>query len=347
MLHAYWHTLKILCFVCALSPFLGAQDVVAQNIESTSIYAKDAQVIHIDAILTHISLFDDKIFAGNAEGGIDIFTLNSAKHARKVASINLPLIEDYFGNKHPSRVYDVATFDGKELFILCEASLGKRQILKLNLKDTKNVQVVLTTTSAPKRMRTAGKDRLVLGFLSNEIKLYDLNKQTFLYTAHASVARFSDLCVNMPYIFSTDESGIVNVFNAESGALLQRLAINKDNNYQVVSAKHTILTAGVDKQMAIFTFADSKKQDTIDFTLQRAASLRSEFLIYAVGISPQAQWAAFTKNEQNDISLVRLDNMQEYFVLKGSSSLVNTLLFYDEHTLISGNDDKSFVIWRF
>ena len=65
-----------------------------------------------------------------------------------------------------------------------------------------------------------------------------------------------------------------------------------------------------------------------------------------MGIPPDAMWAAFSKNEQNDISIIHLATQKEHFILKGSTSLINSLIFYDKNTLISGNDDKTFIIWK-
>lgn len=302
-----------------------------------------AQVIHTGGILTHISVYKDMIFAGNAEGGIDIFTLSSHK-ARKLLTLKLPPIQDYFGNTHLPRVYDIATFDGQTLFILSEASQGKRQILSLHIHNPHTIHTLLQTSTAPKRIIAYDNNKLVVGFLSNEIGLFDLQRAEFLYKIHPSLAGFSDMCVNAPYIFSTDESGAVSVIGLASGELLKRLdTINKDNNYNIVSARDTILTAGVDKQMAIYTFATDSNHT---FTLQNATSIKSEFLIYAVGISPSGTLGAYSKNEQSDIGIIHLPTKRELLTLKGATSLANALIFYDERTLIVGSDDRYFTIWH-
>lgn len=318
-----------------------AQVLQAEPIKLTN---KNAQIIQIDEILTHISTFDNMIFVGNAGGKIDIFTLQSQK-AQKIQTFTLPPTQDYFGNSYPPRVYDIATFDGKTLFILAEGSQGTKQILELSLQSPQKIMPILQTNSSPKRIVAFDKNKLVVGFLSNEIGLFDLKSKTFIYNTHPSLAGFSDLCVNPPFIFSTDESGIVNVIDITSGKILKHLdMINKDNNYQIVSAKNTILTASVDKQMAIYTF---KTDANASFILQNAAKIQSEFLIYSVGISPNGTLGAYSKNEQNDIAIINLATKQELFTLKGVTSLINTLIFYDEQTLIVGSDDKHFIIWHF
>ena len=38
--------------------------------------------------------------------------------------------------------------------------------------------------------------------------------------------------------------------------------------------------------------------------------------------------------------------MEEQYTLKGTASLINSLVFYDENTLISGSDDKILIIWN-
>lgn len=315
----------------------------ALQAEPTKLTDKNAQIIQIDEILTHISTFDNMIFVGNAGGKIDIFTLQSQK-AHKIQTLTLPPIQDYFGNSHAPRVYDITTFNGKTLFILAEGSQGTKQILELSLQSPQEAKPILQTSTSPKRIVAFDKDKLVIGFLSNEIGLFDLKSKSFLYNTHPSLAGFSDLCVNPPFIFSTDESGIVNVIHITDGKLLKRLdMVNKDNNYQIVSAKNKVLTASVDRHMAIYTF---KTDTNTPFALQNATQIQSEFLIYSVGISPSGTLGAYSKNEQNDIAVINLATKQELFTLKGATSLINTLIFYDEQTLIVGSDDKHFVIWR-
>lgn len=324
----------LICILCALP--LWAQPLIIES--------KNAQIIHTDAILTHISIFNNHIFVGNASGGIDVFTLDSNKKAHKAYSLTLPLIKDYFDNAFAPRVFDITTFDGKTLFVLSESSRGGRQILKISA--TQEAQIVYHTTTLPKRIIAFGDDKLVVGFLSNEIGLFDLKSASFTYMSHPSTANFSDLCINTPFIFSTDESGIVNVIDITNGTLLARLSqINKDNNYQIASAKNIILTAGVDRQMGVYTFG-SQTQEKTKFYLKNATSIKSDFLVYAVGISPQATYGALSKNEQNDIGIIHLPTMEEKYTLKGTTSLINSIIFYDEKTIISGSDDKSFIIWH-
>ncbi|AAP76759.1 nitrate reductase [Helicobacter hepaticus] len=323
----------LLCFFALCLP-LCAKALVIES--------KNAQIIHTNGIITHISTFGEHIFVGNAIGEIDVFKLDNSQKAHKIYSLTLPLIEDYFGNTHAPRVFDITTFDGKILFVLSEASRGAKEILKLSA--TQSPQVIYNTHTAPKRIIAFEDNKLVVGFLSNEIGLFDIKSAQFVYITHPSLAGFSDLCVNAPFIFSTDESGIVNVIESSNGKVLSRLdKINKDNNYQIASAGDKILTASVDRQMGIYTFQSSPKTK---FTLTNATSIKSTFLIYAVGISPDAMWAAFSKNEQNDISIIHLATQKEHFILKGSTSLINSLIFYDKNTLISGNDDKTFIIWK-
>ena len=340
MFASYWRIFLRFGLFVGLGAMLFAQALQA---EPTKLTNKNAQIIQIDEILTHISTFENMIFVGNAGGKIDIFTLQSKK-AHKIQNLTLPPIQDYFGNSHAPRVYDITTFDGKTLFILAEGSKGTKQILELSLQSPQKITPILQTSTSPKRIVAFDKDKLIVGFLSNEIGLFDLKNKTFIYKAHPSLAGFSDLCVNPPFVFSTDESGIVNVIDIASGKILKRLdMINKDNNYQIVSAKNAILTASVDRQMAIYTF---KTDSNTPFTLQNATKIESEFLIYSVGISPNGTLGAYSKNEQNDIAIIDLATKQELFTLKGATSLINTLIFYDEQTLIVGSDDKHFMIWH-
>ncbi len=313
--------------------------IMAMPLLAEPLAVSPSQIIHTNDIVTHISNFKNLIFVGNASGKIDVFKMDSNKKVHKTYSLTLPLIKDYFESYYSPRILDIATFDGQTLFVLSESSFGGRQILKMS--NTQNPQVIFDTKSLPKRIAAFDKDKLVIGFLSNEIGLFDINKSQFIYKTQPSQASFSDLCVNAPFIFSTDESGAISVINITNGTLTTRIdRVNKDNNYQVVSSLNKILTAGVDRKMGIYTF-DAQKT----FSLTDTKYIQSEFLIYAVGISPSANLAALSKNEQNDLGIIHLPTLEEKYVLQGSKSLINTIIFHDEKTVIADSSDKTFIIW--
>ena len=113
MFASYWCIFLRFGLFVGLGAMLFTQALQAEPTKPTN---KNAQIIQIDEILTHISTFENMIFVGNAGGKIDIFTLQSKK-AHKIQNLTLPPIQDYFGNSHAPRVYDITTFDGKTLFI--------------------------------------------------------------------------------------------------------------------------------------------------------------------------------------------------------------------------------------
>ncbi|TLD81767.1 WD40 repeat domain-containing protein [Helicobacter sp. MIT 05-5293] len=302
----------------------------------------EQQNIPIEGIITHISVFKNRFFVGNATGHIEIFELDISHKARKIRTITLPMIKDYFGDERAPQVFHITTFDGQNLFVLSESSKGKKSIVYINLAEEILPSIIYETPLSPKKILALDAKHLLVGFLSNEIGVFDLSTQSFLYLSHPSTAGFSDMSLNESFIFSTDESGVVNVLDVKNGNTLSRIdSINKDNNYQIASARDKILTAGQDRQMAIYTF-----KPTPHFSLQNAQAIKSDFLIYAVGISPNATLGAYSKNEQNDIGIVDLENLAEILTLKGSTSLINTLVFIDEYTLISGSDNQQLIIWH-
>lgn len=305
------------------------------------------QILHTQDIITRLVLFERYLFVGDSQGGIGVYEFDKNRRVRKVEQYHLASIRDYFGNEIPTRIFDIATFDGKLLYVLAEGSQGSKEIVKI--AKGMPAQVLWKTQRSPTRLIAVDKNKLAVGFLSNEVGIFDLVKADFDYVVHPSLAGFSDMCVGKPYIFSTDESGAVNVLDISNGNVLKKLdLVNKDNNYQIATSHNDtqgiILTAGTDKQMGIYSY--ELKQDAHDFHIQKAQSIKGEFLIYAVGISPQAKRAAYSKNEQNDIAIVSLLDLQEQFILRGSTSLLNSLIFYDENTLISSSDDKNIIIWK-
>lgn len=312
----------------------------------------NAQNISHSEIITHISVNGNEIFVGDGNGGVAIYTLENTNKTRLLKAFKLPHIKDYFDNPQFPRVFDIVATN-EYLLILCESSRGGREILKImrkNLRKSLNhttiprehIEVIFHTKGAPITIKPYQQNYLVIGFLSNEIALFDLTKKAFVYTIQPSLAGFSSLVVNEPYIFSTDESGIVTSINAHNGEILARLeAINKDNNYQIASSSNVILTAGVDKQVGIYYFTPKPS-----FSLLETNSIKSAFLVYAVGVSSDGKLGAYSKNEANDIGVVDLATLQEIHTLKGSKSLINALIFINHHTLLSSSDDKSFTIWH-
>lgn len=305
-------------------------------------HKSSAQVIKTENIITTIRFLQNRLYVCNAQGGVEIFTLDSNKKAKKIKQITLPNIRDFLGESIAPKVFDIATSDGNTLYILAQASDAKAQIIALD--STSGAQkVIFTSDLTPKRIIAKNKFELIVGFLSNEIGIFDTNKLDFTRRIQISSAGFSDLALSGNFIFSSDESGAISVIDsALQGKIASLDMINKDNNYQVAASSGVVLSAGQDRKMAIYRFADTNAK----FNLKSAKFIESEFLIYAVGISPSGEFGAFVKNENNDISVVNLSSLTEIFMLSGATAALNSLVFINDDLLVSASDDKEFIVWN-
>jgi len=251
--------------------------------------------------------------------------------------IALPTITDFMGEGIPARVLSVDYCEGRHLIVSDSGVNGYT-----NLWIHEHNQTTQLIGTEDKKVIVKGrfidKGHLLLGYLSNEVALYDIATQKEIYRIQLSESKFSDFALNeekTQAVFGC-ESGLLTLIDTHNGAILTTLeGVNKDNTYKVDYKQGIVSAAGQDRRGAIYTVA-TKKGEFIE----------GGFLIYATGLSPSAKRVAFAMDEQNYISIYDVASHEKLFLLKGQISTLNAILFVDEKTLFSASDDNTIMMWQ-
>jgi len=253
----------------------------------------------------------------------------------KFKDINIPNVTDFMGDIMPARVMSTDAIGTKYLLL---SDSGKGGYSNLFIYDTNLTQILSAKDKrAIIKARFIDETHILLGYLSNEVSLLDINSKKELYRVQLSESKFSDFSLNedkSQVVFSC-ESGILNLVDVKSGKVIKQLkGQNVDNVYKVDFKSNTISAAGQDQRGALY-----------DVKTGKGEYIKGHFLIYATALSPSASKVAFSMDEKNNISIYNTSSKSKIALLKGQKSTLNVIVFQDENRLYSASDDSTIMVW--
>jgi WD40 repeat protein len=302
------------------------------------IYAQDiepAQKIDIKEIAKDLALgANSEIVIGTDGGKLKVYNYNK-KEFTKV--IQVPKIKDFTGEIVDTRVASVDYFNGKYL-LLSDSGVGGYADLRVH-ENNKTTDIFTEKDKlAIIKTKFIDDNNILLGFLSNEVALYNIKDKKMVYRKQLNESKFSDFALNEDRSLAafSCESGEINIVDTKSGKVVKKLSgANLDNVYKVDFKKDMVSCAGQDRRAAWYNIK-SGKSDYIE----------GHFLIYATALSPSATMAAYAMDEKNNISIFDLSTKSKKYLLKGQKSTLNTIVFKDENTLFSASDDNIVIMWK-
>lgn len=290
--------------------------------------------IKTSGAITDFFIEDDKAILSTDAGTIETYNLNTGV---KINFIQLPEMKDFMGDPVPTKVYSIDKFSEK-LLIVTQGHHGFRDIYILNGEERLKLIDSDLDKMLVKKARFINENQILLGTMSNELILFNIEKREILYTLSISPYTFSDftLSEDKQFAFSSDESGIVHKINIQQGKVTEEFSGNNvDNVYKLYYKNGTIITAGQDRRVGIY-------QTSID----QKYYVQKDFLIYCVSLNKVGNLGAFTADEENNITLFDLNLKSEISSLKGHESVVTKIEFVDENILLSSSEDGYLMIWK-
>ncbi len=304
-----------------------------------SLFAKEIGYqyeLNASANVTHMVAKGDILFAATDDGIVNIFNW---KEKKEIDKIELPKIHDFMGDLIGAKILSVdALEDGSAVLILAQAEGGGNN---LYLYKDKKLTELINKKNVSILMNKAGfvsKDKIFIVSLSSEIVLYDLTNKKELYRKQLSESSFGDFCFNEDKSKAavSCESGEIFIVNVNDGKVLKVLdGANKDKVFKVDYKNGKVLGGGQDRQASIYDVKSGSYK-----------VIKANFLVYAVGLSPDAKLAAICYDENNEIGVFDTDSLSMRYLLKGQKSTLNTILFISEDTLISSSDDRFILVWK-
>jgi WD40 repeat protein len=299
-----------------------------------AIDVKPFKEIKVDGAVKDMVIRDNLLIAGTDTGKMQIYDI---KEDKIIKTIQLPKIKDFMGDIIDTRVSSVDKIDGKYLLL---SDSGKGGYFNLWIYENEKLNKIITPEDKKSlvKARFIDKNHVLLGYLSNEISLYDLNSKKELYKTAVSESKFSDFALNedRSKVAVTCESGIIYILDTKTGKILKELkSEHVDNVYKLDFKNGKISGAGQDRRASLYDAKSGKGEH-----------LEGSFLIYATGLSPSAQKVAYAMDEQNNIYIYNTLTKSLIAKLKGQKSTLNSIVFKDENTIFSASDDDTIMMWR-
>ena len=289
--------------------------------------------IDINGTAKDMVLNGDNLVIATDMGHIEI---HDTVKKQKIKEISLPDVKDFMGDMMPARVMSTDVINGIYL-LLSDSGKGGYANLFLH-KDNKTELLIDHTAKKPViKARFIDETHILLGYLGNEVSLYDIKSKKEVYRVQLSESKFSDFAVNedkSQAVFSC-ESGVLSVVDIKSGKVLKELeGQNVDNVYKVDFKGGMVSAAGQDRRGALYDAKSGK-----------GSYIEGDFLIYATALSPSTKKVAFAMDEKNNISVYKTSSKSKIALLKGQKSTLNVIIFKDENILFSASDDNTIMVW--
>ncbi|MDA3909411.1 MAG: nitrate reductase [Sulfurimonas sp.] len=312
--------LKLLISFLLLLSLLDAKDIFPTFKLSSIGYVSDFVV---DA---------NNLYAANDMGTVDVFDLSTKKMVNQIV---LPPVTTALNKLIAANIMSVDYLNGKVLIV----SIGKDSFRNVwiyenyELKNIVNEEKKLTIKEA----RFLSDGQIIFGTLGSEVILHDRREQYNIYKTQASHSTLGDIMLSpdKTEIVIVDESGAVKLLDAKSSKIKKIYdSQNVDNIYHVAYSNGVILTAGQDRRMAVYQNG------------QKDYHIKSNFLVYCVGLSPSAKIGVYTSTEEHHLQLFNPTTKSQGDRLVGHDKPVNQIRFINEKELFSSEGRRDIFYWK-
>lgn len=271
----------------------------------------------------------ESVWAGTAEGEI----MHLTTKGKIVSKISLPKIKNAWDEKTAQKVMSIdLSPDGKMVAIA-----GEDGYLYLS-REGKITKTSYATKTVIKKISFITDTRIVMALLSNEVVFFDLKANKILKTISGGTSPLSDMVLSPDHKIAAiaGEAGIVLLIDTSRGTIIKQLkGGNVDNIYKIDLKNGSLITAGQDRRVIIYTL-DGKSYLRFDGT----------FLVYTVALSPSAGRAAASLDENNIITIFDTAKRQKIATAKGHNATLNKIVFIDEKRFVSCADENKILFWE-
>lgn len=270
---------------------------------------------------------DSKLYSATDAGTVDIFDFQTKKMIKK---IKVDKIKDFMGEMVDSKVFSVDEYDGK-IMILSQDQKGFSRV-HIHSDDKNRLIIDHTKRLSIIQAKYLDSNTLLLALLSNELISYDIDNSKQNYRVQVSGAKFSDFALSKDKskVIVADESGELRMFDTKSGKNLKTLSgQNVDNIFQISYENKTVITAGQDRRVGVYRIDSGS-----------AYYQKSDFLVYSVGLSPKGKIAAYSSDENNNVTLFNVMTKSTIGKFGPNKATPTNIVFVSENDfLVSTNSE--------
>lgn len=269
---------------------------------------------------------DNRLYVATNAGCVDIFDMNTKQIIKK---INVEKITDFIGDFIDSKVYSVDVIDDKILLL----SQGQKGFRRVHIQTANKTELIIPYTKklSIAKAKFLDKNTILLALLSNELISYDIKHKKQNWIIQVSQSKFSSFVLNenKSEVIVADESGDLKIHSTKDGSFIKMLSgQNLDNVFAVDTKNSIIATAGQDRRVVIY-----------DRKFNSAYYKKSSFLIYSVGLSPSGKIAAYSSDENNNVSAFKTSTKSNIGIFGGNKMTLSNILFLSENEFLVSSDD--------
>ena len=271
------------------------------------------------------------LYVGNSEGSVEVFDIQQRKKVDEIFIEPMKTLNDDWVNV---KILSVDRYNGKTL-IVSTAKDGYRNIW---IDDGKKLKLLIGVDkkSSVKEARFVNDSDFVYGTLGYDIARYTQNDTYNLYKNQIEESTFSDMVLSedKKSFVTASESGQVTIMDVKTGKILkQPKPLNLDNIYKLDYKNGTIITAGQDRRVGVYP-----KSGTPYY-------IKSNFLVYCVGLSPSGNIGVYSANDENHLQLFNVKTGKKTDTLIGQDSVPSTIKFFNEDGFFSAGYGYTIYYW--
>lgn len=272
------------------------------------------------------------LYAANDMGTIDIFDIKTEKI---INQISLPLLTSSMNMLIPADILSVDYLNGKLLILSVGENsyrnvwIYENHILKQIINEYKKLTI--------KEARFVDDKKILLATLGSEIILHDTYENYNLYHSQISHSTMGDISLSddKQMVIMSDESGEVKLMDVKNSKIIKSLSSqNVDNIFKVAYSNGVVITAGQDRRVGVYQ------------SNEKAYHIKSDFLVFCVGISPSGKIGIYSSGQENVLQLFDTKTKTKYNRLVGHKNIVNQIKFINENELFSSGRDNYILRWK-
>ncbi len=275
---------------------------------------------------------EGRVYVATNSGSIDIFDLQTQKVVDRIV---LEPIITARGETIPTAIHSVDRLNGKTLFV-SSGSAGYRIVWVYENFELKKL-VDIESKILAKKARFIDNEHILLGTFGSDVMLFDTNEGYRLYNSHISQSAMGGMVLSedKQRMVMGDESGVVRIIDVATSDIIKKLpAQNLDNIYRIAYKNGTIITASQDRRVGVYP------------SQGQAYHLKSNFLVYAVGLSLDGKIGVYSSGTEHTLQLFDTQTRAKKERLIGHKAVVNKIEFLHSKIIISAGDEQRIFVWN-
>jgi len=275
---------------------------------------------------------NNKLYAANDMGTVDIFDIKTQKI---IEQIILPPLTTARNKLISPNIISVDYLNEKVLIL----SIGLNSYRNVWIYENNELKQIVDEKKrlTIKEARFVNNEHIIFGTFGSELILHDTSESYNIYKSHLSQSTMGDmeLSADKKKMVVSYESGEVKLIDVKSSKVEKTFTpLNLDNVYSVAYNNGVIITGGQDRRVGIYG-ATSKNY-----------YLKSNFMVYCVGLSPNGDTGIYSSGEENNLQIFNTRTKALGDKLIAHKTPIKQIKFINDKELFSVGNRKDIYYWR-